>query len=101
MSSAVNMVKRGSVVGTGAEKKVILGFKPAVVHLFNVDGLVTAYKTDNMGTNKAMKEITAGTKTFPANMVTIESDGFKIGTDTDLNVAGERIEYEAWQGRNE
>lgn len=101
MSSAVNMVKRGSVVGTGAEKKIILGFKPVVVHLHNVDGLVSAYKTDNMEDDKAMKEVTAGTKTFPVDMVTIEADGFKIGTDSDLNVSGERIEYAAWQGRNE
>lgn len=101
MSSAVNMVKRGSVVGTGAAKKVILGFKPAVVHLHNVDGLVSAYKTDSMEDDKALKEVTAGTKTFPASMVTIESDGFTIGTDADLNVSGERIEYTAWQGRNE
>ena len=103
MSSSLNMVKTGKVSGSGAAKKVLLGFKPRSVHLFNeaAGGLVEAWKTDTMETSKAMKRVPAGTATFAANMVTIETDGFTIGNDADLNAAGEVIHYEAFEGKND
>lgn len=103
MASSYNFLKTGAVVGSGALKKVVLGFKPRSVRLFNsaVGGLIEAYKTDTMAADSAMKRVAAGTTTFPADMVTLDSDGFTIGVDADLNAAGETIHYEALEGKNE
>lgn len=101
MSSHANQTRSGKIPGTGADRKVILGFKPKSVQLENVDGLVSAFKSETMDADKAVKRVTAGTMTFPASMVTLNADGFTIGTDADLNVAGEDIHYVAWEGRNE
>ena len=101
MSSSLNQVKTGVVVGTGNAKKITLGFKPRSVKIENVDGLVSAYKSDTMDADSAVKRVTAGTMTFPANMVTLEDDGFTIGNDSDLNVVGEDMHYTATEGKNE
>lgn len=103
MSSSLNMVKTGAVAGNGTTKKVVLGFKPREVRVFNeaAGGLVEGWKTDTMETSKAMKRVPAGTATFAANMITLNSDGFTIGNDADLNAAGEKIHYVAYEGKNE
>jgi len=101
MSSKVNFVKRGKTIGKGTAKKIVLGFKPVKVELFNETGLAQAFKTDTMETSKAIKQITAGTMTFPANVCTIETDGFTIGTDTDINVASEVIHWVAYEAIND
>lgn len=101
MSSHANMIKTGSIVGTGAAKKVVLGFKPVAVQVVNATGLVSAHKTNTMDGSNGEKRITDGTMTFPANLITLDSDGFTVGTDTDLNVAGEVLHYTAYEARNE
>jgi hypothetical protein len=104
MASSFNFVKTGKVVGTGADKKIVLGFQPRMVELFNADntgGKITAWKTDQMATRFAKKVIANGTTTFADDMCVIESDGFTIGDDSDLNAAGEDIYYIAWQGKND
>jgi len=101
MSSSLNQTRSGKIPGTGADRKVILGFKPKVVQLENTDGLVSAFKTETMATDSAVKRVTSGTMTFPASMVTLNPDGFTIGSDADLNVSGEDIHYVAWEGKNE
>ena len=103
MASSLNFIKTGKVVGTGADKKIVLGFQPRSVTLFNAaaGGLVTCWKTDQMATRYAKKAVAAGTTTFADDMCVIESDGFTIGDDSDLNVAGEDIYYEAIQGKND
>lgn len=104
MASSLNLIKSGKVGGkTGVAKKVVLGFKPKHVMLFNAaaGGLITAQKYAEMPTTYATKVVAAGTQTFAANMCTLESDGFTIGTDGDLNVTGEDIYYTAFEGKNE
>ncbi len=103
MSSSFNMVKTGKVSGTGAAKKIVLGFKPRSVRLWNeaAGGLVEVWKTDTMDLAKAMKRLPAGTATHDADCCTLNSDGFTIGADADLNVAGEAIHYEACEGKND
>lgn len=95
MSDRVTWV--GRVVGTGAVLNVTkLGFKPRVVKLKNVDGLVTAYWNQAMKDGEAVKEVTAGTKSLvTANGITPLANGFRIGTDGDINVDGESIVIEA------
>lgn len=103
MASSLNMVKTGVVSGTGSAKKVVLGFKPREVRLFNAaaGGLVEVWKTDTMDAASAMKRVPAGTATFDADCCTLNADGFTIGADADLNAAGEAIHYVAYEGKND
>jgi hypothetical protein len=95
------MVKMGKILAKGTVKKIVLGFRPRAVEVVNETGLVTAFKSDTMDGSKGAKRVTNGTMTFPTDLITIESDGFTIGTDADLNAAGEALHYVAWQARNE
>ncbi len=103
MASSLNKVRSGSFKGNGTTKKIVLGFQPKHVVIFNASagGLVRCEKMAGMATSYAVKEAAAGTKTFPANMCTINSDGFTVGNDSDLNVALEDLHYTAWEGKNE
>jgi hypothetical protein len=99
----------GTAPGTGAEIKVPLEFEPRKVELFNVDGLVKAVWTDTMPAGAAMKEVTAGTKTYivtggVTRVTQQELDsgqdpgrGFTIGTDTDINASSEVIHWVAYE----
>jgi hypothetical protein len=101
MSSKTNFIKTGLVKGTGAAKKIVLGFKPVKVELVNQTGLVTALKTNTMDGAYAAKRVTAGDMTYADACCTLNSDGFTIGADTDLNVAGEMVHYVAHEAVNE
>jgi len=98
--SGQNWVKRGTMSGTGAVINITCGFKPAKVELFNVDGLAKAEKTEYMDAAKSVVQITAGTMTY-VDVITLTADGFSIGTDADLNVAGEDLHWVAWQAQND
>lgn len=101
MASSYNMVKTGVVKGNAATKKVVLGFKPRHVELFNSTNFCSAMKSDSMSGSSAKKQVAAGTATFPANMVTLNDDGFTIGNDAVLNAAASDIHYVASEGKNE
>jgi len=103
MSSSLNMIKTGKVPGTAADKSVVLGFQPRVVELFNANasGLTSCWKTDAMVTRFARKTVPAGTVTFADDMCVINSNGFTIGDDSDLNAAAEDIYYVAYEGKND
>ena len=103
MSSSLNMIKRGKVSGKGSEFSVVLGFQPVKVELFNSDssGLTTCEKHESMDAKFAKKQVPAGTVTFADNMCQINSDGFLIGSDADLNAAGEEIHFTAYEAKNE
>jgi hypothetical protein len=101
MSSKANFIKTGKIVGSGSAKKVVLGFKPVKVELVNETGLAQALKTNTMDGAYAAKQVTAGTMTFANNVCTLNSDGFSLGTDTDMNVAGEVVHYVAYEAVNE
>ena len=98
MSSGVQLSKNGAVTGTGANLDVrTVGFRPRRVQLLNLGGLVTADWTDSMTEGRGLKRVTAGdmTQIAAGAGVTPLSDGFRIGTDADLNVAGEVIHWVA------
>lgn len=98
MSSSVNWVKTGKLVGTGADKKVVLGFKPRHVKIFNVTQLRTVEKSDTMAAAKAFNEVTAGTKTY-ADLVVLESDGFTL--KAAAHASADEVHYYATEGRND
>jgi len=92
----------GAVIGTGADIEVRrVGFRPRRVALLNTTGAVTAEWQDSMPDASAVKRITAGDATYLTSKgITPLSDGFKIGDDTDINVAGgtpETIHWTAWE----
>ena len=102
MSSSMSYVKQGKVFGKGAKFKVVLGFEPKVVELFNAaaGGLTSAFKTKLMDGEYAKKTVPAGTVTYANNMVEIVSDGFYVGADADLNASGEEIFYAAYESNH-
>ena len=97
MSSGVARMMTGAVIGTGANLDVrTVGFRPRKVELINETGLATAVWTDSMADAEMFKAITAGTISKQATLgITPLSDGFRIGADTDLNVADEKVHWVA------
>jgi len=98
MSSNQGMNKRGKLVGTGADRKVVLGFKPDKVELRNVTDGIDVLKTDSMELKKARNEDIAGAKTY-VDAITIDSDGFTI--EAAKFVADKEYHYYAVQEVNE
>jgi len=99
MGSGVSKTITGASTGTGADIPVrTVGFRPRKVELINTGGLVTAEWQETMADASMFKRVTAGDGTFPLTLgITPLSDGFTIGADTDLNVAGELIHWVAYE----
>lgn len=101
MASGVQKIVRGSFVGTGAAKDITwIGFRPGSVKLFNVSGNCQAVWLDSMADASMQKTVDSGTNLtdlsfVTSNGVTPLAGGFRLGADTDLNVAGEIVHFEA------
>ena len=98
MSSKTNQTRTGSFVGAGVDKKVVLGFKPKAIKIYNTTDGIDYKKTETMADDKARKEIIDGTKTF-VDAVTINADGFTL-------IAAEAVDtktyhYEATESNSE
>jgi len=91
----------GSVLGTGSALNVTTcGFRPRKVKLWNVasGGLCTFEWNKEMPDASAFKEqnhASAQRSFITSNGITPLANGFTIGADTDMNVAGERVYFEA------
>lgn len=92
-----------TVVGTGADIDVELGFAPSRVQLLKADGATLDW-IPAMGDGFGMKTLTTvapvmlttlGISAYPG-VVAEKSVGFTIGADTDLNVDAEVIYYTAF-----
>jgi hypothetical protein len=92
----------GSVTGTGSALNVIkLGFRPRMVKIFNAaaGGLCSLEWNDAMPEAGGFKSAPHADTQFSfltTTGITPLANGFTIGADTDLNVSGEVIYYEAW-----
>jgi hypothetical protein len=99
MSSGVNKVIVGSFYGSGATKEVrTVGFRPKLVRLVNVasGGLVRFEWFQGMADDTAIKTAAIGDISVLTSLgITPLSDGFQVGADTDMNVDGELIRFEA------
>jgi hypothetical protein len=97
MSSGARLVHRGSFLGTGANIDIkVPGFRPKHVTVLNQGGLVKLEWYDTMGDGAGLKTITDGTiSALTTTGITQLADGFRVGADTDVNVAGELCHYEA------
>jgi hypothetical protein len=75
-----------------------LGFRPRVVKLKNVTGLVSAHWQKGMPDASAWKELnhaSAQRAYITSDGITPLANGFIIGADADINAAGEVIFFEA------
>jgi len=106
-------MKTGKLDGTGAEIEISLPeFTPRKVVVRNVDTGDELTWTDTMPDAYGFKRLTAGTGSYiaslgitpvtqmvmsPLNGATAQDPGrgFLIGADTDINVDGEEIHWEA------
>lgn len=90
-----------TVEGTGSEITVECGFQPDYVRIVNEDGLAVLEWFADMTDAHGIKQVTAGTIskitsggiTPYAGSSGSEGAGFKIGTDTDINVSAETLHY--------
>ena len=96
-------VKTATVEGTAAVINVSVGFQPAAIRIDNIDGDAILFWNDAMPAASGMKTVAAGTTAHvTANGVSLYagtstvSEGFTIGTDTDINVADETLVWTAW-----
>jgi hypothetical protein len=101
MASGNRKTLFGTFEGDGSADVEIktLPFRPSAVELLNLDGLASATWVEGMADATCVKEVTAGTKSAVAspNGITPLSTGFKLGQDGDLNVAGEKVFWKAYE----
>lgn len=85
--------------GTGANIDIFCGFKPAKVEVMNWES-ATLEKLEwynGMPNGHAIKTVSAGTRSKITTLgITLLEDasnglGFRVGVDTDVNVAGESL----------
>ena len=114
MSSSVgSRMKTGKVTGTASVIKIpIAEFTPRKVVLRNVDTGDEMTWTDQMPAGYGWKRIAVGTGSYVTSggITPVQQDvmspvvggsaqdpgrGFTIGTDSDLNVSGEALQWEA------
>ena len=94
---------RGSFVGTGSAKDVLtIGFRPRSVRIYNVSGNCQAAWLDSMADGSCQKVVDSGAGTsdvsfITSNGITPLANGFRLGADTDLNVATEIVHFEAME----
>lgn len=93
----------GTVVGTGANLNVVIGFVPRRVILFNITSRDGLEWQDSMTAGHALKTVAAGTRTAITTggispytgTAGAEGAGFTIGTDA-ANTATNVIHFVAW-----
>ena len=98
MSSRMNMIKSGKLLGNGAARKVVLGYKPKKVELINITDRISYEKMELMDAKSALKRVAAGTGTY-VDAITIDSDGFTI--EAAEYVSAKEYHYAAYQAENE
>jgi hypothetical protein len=93
MGSGGTRVKTGQIVGTGAAINVrSVGFRPDVVELINTTSHDKLKWASPLADAYGHKTVAAGTSTLiTSGGITPLSDGFKLGTDADMNVDGEVV----------
>lgn len=94
----------GTVEGTGSAINVSCGFTPLHVKLVNIDGDAILDWTPDMGDDGGYKTVAAGTNAHVATggvtayegALGSASNGFTIGTDSDVNASGETLVWVAY-----
>lgn len=97
MGSGGTRIETGKFYGTGANKDVrSVGFRPSKVELINLSSHDKLTWVDVLADGYGHKQIAAGTSSLITSAgITPLSDGFRLGTDTDMNVDGEEVMFVA------
>lgn len=98
MSSKAPFSKSGKIVGHGADKKIVLGFKPRKVEVHNVTDRISAVKLDTMPANDALVRAANGDGTVNP-FVGLDNDGFIV--KAAFAVTGKELHYYAEESLNE
>ena len=98
MSSKMPFSKSGKVVGHGADKKIVLGFKPRKLEVHNVTDRISALKLESMPSTDALVRAANGDGTI-SPYLELQSDGFVI--KAALAVNNKELHYYAEEGTNE
>lgn len=98
MGSSLNLARRGVVTGGGADKKIVLGFKPAHVKIINITDRIVNEKADTMLADKALRTLADGTATF-VDGVTLNSDGFTMLAA--VAISAKELHYYAEESKND
>ena len=98
MGSSNNRVTARTFTGNGADRKIVLGYRPKRVSIHNVTDRISYDKMDGMEDEKSLKRVAAGTGTF-VDSVQINSDGFTLIAAE--NVAAKVFHYSAHEGNND
>jgi len=81
---------------TAAAFTIVCGFKPRYVKVVNVTSRDMMEFYEGMTDAYGIKTVAAGTRTLAStNGITLTSDGFTVGLDTDVNVTAEQISWYA------
>jgi hypothetical protein len=93
------MAASGSAVGTGANLDVkSVGFRPRKVQLWNVASGDRMTWVESMPSGYGFKEVAAGAGSYvTTGGISPLVDGFRLGTDSDMNVNGESLIWHAEQ----
>jgi len=92
-------VFHGAFTGTGAQLDITkVGYRPSRVKLFNMTSGDQLEWHENMADGAGFKRVAAGTgAAISSGGITPLSDGFRLGTDADMNVAGELVRFECYE----
>lgn len=92
-------VMHGAFYGTGAQLDVEkVGFRPSRVKLINMSSGDELEWQENMADGAGFKRLAAGTgAAISSGGITPLANGFRLGTDADMNVAGELVRYECFE----
>lgn len=92
----------GTMTGTGASlDSPALPFDPAMVLIVNQTTVCRGLKLPTMADDDFYKEVAAGTGTYDAaGGITLGVKKFTLGTDAELNAAGNVIHFVAFGARD-
>lgn len=102
MAAGSHIIESGDVA---AAIKIVCGFTPRYVKVFNVTGgstgLISMEWFEGMDDDNGIKTYDEGTSEtgitlVSSNGITPASDGFTIGLDSDLNVKAEQLHWIAF-----
>jgi len=94
--ASVNNTAVGSYIdtGTAAAFKITVGFQPRFVRVINEDGDCHEEWYEGMADAESMKMLTGGTYAkMTTHGITVASDGFTVGLDTDINVTSQQLSW--------
>jgi len=84
----------GAYNGTGSALSIAkIGWKPSYVRIFNTDDASFMEHFEGMPDASCAKQKNASSSFVTVNAITLTDDGFDVGTDADLNTAGETLHF--------